>query len=392
MCRKKNILSSMVLLLVFIFFQANAMPKDKKTKSPYEFKIEKKNPATSVKSQGRTGTCWCFSTISMLESELIRMGKGEIDLSEMFVVRHTYPLKAESYVRLHGNTTFGQGAYFHDVMDQIRRYGIVPEEVYTGKNIGEKKHNHSEMGSVLKAILDAVLKRGGSRLTPRWMDAFEALLDVYLGKPPEKFTYKGKSYTPKSFVSDYLGINPDDYVEFTSYTHHPFYQKCRLEVPDNWSFNSNFYNVPIEDLEKIIEYSLKNGYTVVWGGDVSNRDFSTTKTGYGIVPKKDWEEKTRAEREKKITEPVEEKEVSQELRQKYFDNFTATDDHGMHIVGLARDQKGNRFYYTKNSHGKDRKFGGYVYLSRPYVLLYGLAIMVNKNGVPPEIREKIGLK
>ena len=381
----RTILFLLSVLLITTGFAQDK--KEKKEESPYRFTVTNEVKRTPVKNQYRTGTCWCFATISFLESELLRMGRGELNLSEMYVVRHTYPLKAESYIRLHGNATFGQGGQSHDVIDQIRRYGIVPEKVYTGMNIGEKRHNHGEMFAVLKAMLDAVLKKRGSRLTPRWMEAFQAVLDVYLGKPPKKFIYKGKEYTPKSFLTDYLKLNLDDYIELTSYTHYPFYKKCRLEVPDNWSFNENYYNVPIDDLERIVDYALKSGYSVVWDGDVSEREFST-KTGYAVVPLKSWEDKTQAEREKKITEPVKEKKITQEMREKTFDNFTTTDDHLMHIVGIAHDQKGTKFYLTKNSHGTDRKYGGYVYLSRSYFRLKTIAIMVNKNAIPEDIKQK----
>ncbi len=378
------------MILLNSNFLYSQQKKEDGDKSPYQFTIDYEIPHTPVKNQARTGTCWCFSTVSFLESELLRLGKGELNLSEMFVVRHTYPHKAESYIRLHGNATFGQGGQSHDVIDQVRRYGIVPEEIYPGMEIGEKKHNHSEMFNVLKAILDATLK--GKKLTPRWKDAFNRVLDVYLGEPPVDFVFQGKKYTPKSFAENYLRLNLDDYVELTSYQNYPFYEKCRLEVPDNWTFNDNYYNVPIDVLEKIIDHALKHGYSVVWDGDITERDFSTRKTGYAIVPEKDWEEKTEAERKEKITEPVKEKKITQEMRQLTFDNFQTTDDHLMHIVGLAHDQKGTKFYYTKNSGGVEgRKFNGYVYMSRSFVRLKTIAIMVNKNAIPRKYRKKLGL-
>lgn len=366
--------------------------EEKKDKPVYTFTIDKVVKRTPVKNQARTGTCWCFSTISFLESELLRLGKEEIDLSEMFVVRNTYPLKAQNYIRLHGNATFGQGGLSHDAINQVRRYGIVPEEFYTGLKIGEKQHNHGEMFSVLKAMLDAVLQQNGKKVTPRWLDAFDAVLDVYLGTPPEKFTYKGKTYTPKSFLNDYLQLDLDQYIEFTSLTHHPFYQQCRVEIPDNWNYNDKYYNVPLDDLEKIADYSLKHGYSFVWDGDVSERDFSSRKTGYGIVPLKDWEDKTEAEKKEKIKEPVKEKVVTQQLHQQAFNNFTTTDDHLMHVVGLAHDQNGTKFYYTKNSGGTDRKYDGYVYLSQAYFRLKIIGMMVHKDAVPPEIKTKLNIK
>ena len=365
--------------------------KDKKEKPVYQFKTVTEVKRTPVKNQYRTGTCWCFSTVSFLESELLRTGKEETDLSEMFVVRHTYPHKAINYIRLHGKANHTQGGQSHDVIDQIRRYGIVPEEVYPGMNIEEGRHNHGEMSAVIGAVADAVLKRRGKRVTPRWLEAYKAVLDVYLGTPPETFTYKGKNYTPKSFASDYLALNLDDYIELTSYTHHPFYKKCRLEIPDNWTYNDDYYNLPIDDLEKVVDHALKSGYSLVWDGDVSEKDFSSRKTGYGIVPLEDWEDKTTAQREKKITAPVKEKTVTQEMRQKTFDNLTTTDDHLMHIVGIARDQVGTKFYLTKNSGGTDRKNGGYVYMSASYFRLKTTVIMINKQALPGDIGTRLGL-
>ncbi|HDL18681.1 MAG TPA: aminopeptidase [Bacteroidetes bacterium] len=381
----------MLVILSMLPFSAFSQEDKQKEKPVYTFTIDHVVKRTPVKNQYHTGTCWSFSTVSFLESELLRLGKEEMDLSEMFVVRNTYPLKAQNYIRLHGNATFGEGALSHDAINQIRLYGIVPENVYPGLKIGEKRHNHGEMYSVLKAMLDAVLKQNGKKVTPRWLDAFDAVLDVYLGTPPKEFKYKGKTYTAKSFLSDYLQLDLDQYIEFTSLTHHPFYQKCRVEIPDNWSCNDNYFNVPLDDLEKIADYALTNGNSFVWDGDVSERNFSSRKTGYGIVPLKDWEDKTEAEKKVKITEPVAEKVVTQQLHQQAFNNFTTTDDHLMHVVGLAHDQNGNKFYYTKNSGGTDRKYDGYVYLSRAYFRLKIIGMMVHKDAVPPDIKARLNL-
>jgi len=384
---------SIIFISIFILsipLQVSAKKGKKEKKSVYQFEIITEVKRTPVKNQYWTGTCWCFSTISFLESELLRNGKEEIDLSEMYVVRHTFPRKAMDYMRMHGKANHSQGGQSHDVIDQIRRYGIVPEKVYPGMNIGEKRHNHGEMSVVLNALVEGVLKRSGKRITPRWLDAYNAVLDVYLGKPPTTFTYKEKSYTPHEFAQ-YLGLNLDDYIELTSYTHHPFYKQCRIELPDNWTYNDDYYNVPIDDLERIVDHALESGYSLVWDGDVSERDFSSREKGYAIVPEKDWEDKTEAEKKKEITAPVKEKEVTQEMRQKTFDNFTTTDDHLMHIVGLAKDQVGTKFYLTKNSGGTDRKYGGYVYMSRSYFRLKTTAIMINKHSLPEDIKTQPGL-
>jgi len=396
---KKNslfrLLLSFFLILGLMGQFTNASSKNddkKKEKTAYTFKSEVEVKRTSVKSQAKTGTCWCFATTSFVESELLRMGKADIDLSEMFTVRNAYIDKADSYVKLHGSANFGPGGQSHDVMDQFRKHGAVPEVVYPGLIPGEKQHNHGELSRVLQGILDGVLKRSwGDRVTPLWAKAFAMVLDTYLGAMPEQFEYDGKSYTPQSFLSDYMQFNPDDYVELTSYSHQPFHTRIRLEIPDNWTFNSNYYNLPIDELEEVVNHALKSGYSVCWDGDVSEKDFSTKDTGYGIVPVKEWEDKSEAERNEKATEPIAEKEVSQEMRQLTFDNFSTTDDHLMHIVGLAKDQKGTSFYLTKNSHGTDRKFAGYVYLSESYLRLKTIAIMVHKNALPAALRTKMGL-
>lgn len=389
-----------IILVVFALIPFGAMAKKKKDsvdKPVYVFKVEKEVKRTPVKNQARTGTCWCFSTISYLESEMLRIGKEETDLSEMFVVRHTYPYKADNYIRLHGKANHSQGGQSHDVVNAIRRHGIVPESVYDGKKIGQKRHNHGEMVSVLNGFVDGVLKKRGGKITPRWQEAYNAILDVYLGKSPESFEYKGKTYTPKRFAKDFMGLNLDDYIELTSYSHRPFYKKCRIELPDNWDYNSDYYNVPIGDLEKIVDFALKNGHSFVWDGDVSERFYNQRRsrndygTGYAIVPEKDWEDLSKKEKKEKITKPVKEKEITQAMRQETLDNRTTTDDHLMHVVGLAKDQKGTKYYYTKNSGGPDRVNAGYVYLSRSFFRLKTTAIFIHKDALPGEIKQKLGL-
>lgn len=383
-----------ILVVASLLLPTGGLAKKKKadeTKSPYAFKVDLQLKSTPVKDQYWTGTCWCFATISFLESEALRLGKEEVDLSEMFVVRHTYPPKAMNYIQLHGRANFEQGGQSHDVLNVVRDHGLVPEEVYSGMLIEEKRHNHGELISVLSGMLEGILKRRGRKLTPRWSEAFEAVLDVYLGKPPQEFVYKGQTYTPKSFVKEYLGIDADDYIEVTSYSHHPFYQQYRLELPDNWTYNDDYYNLPIDELEQMVDFALKAGYTVVWDGDVSEKEFSSRKTGYAVVPEIDWEDQTTAQQEAKVTEPVKEKEITQELRQKTFDNFTTTDDHLMHIVGLAHDQKGTKFYLVKNSSGTDRKNEGFIYMSRSYFRLKTTALTVHRESLPPDLKSKLEL-
>lgn len=363
----------------------------KADKPAYKFKTVSEVRHTPVKDQYHTGTCWCFATVSFLEAEALRLGRGEVDLSEMFVVRHTYPKKALNYVQMHGNAVHQQGGQAHDVIDQVRQFGIVPEEVYSGMNIGQQRHNHGEMVTVLQGMVDAVLERRGTRLTPRWLEAYESVLDTYLGKVPAEFPWREKTYTAMTFFTDFLGLDLDDYIELTSYDTHPFYGKCRLEIPDNWTYNSDYFNLPIEELESVVERALTEGYSVVWDGDVSERDFSTRETGYALVPEKDWEDQTTAEREKKPAAPLKEKEVTQEMRTRTLRDFSTTDDHLMHIVGLAQDQTGARFYRVKNSGGTDRKYDGYLYMSLPYFRLKTTALMVNRNSLSAELRSKLGL-
>jgi len=387
---KVNRLALFMAVVLALTLPAAAVAKGA-DKPVYRFLNEAEVRHTPVKDQYHTGTCWCFATVSFLEAEALRLGKGEFDLSEMFVVRHTYPKKAVNYVQMHGHAVHQQGGQAHDVIDQVRQFGIVPEEIYSGMNIGQKRHNHGEMVAVLQGIVDAVLKRQGTRLTPRWLEAYDAALDAYLGKVPVEFDWQGKSHTPKTFLSDILGLDLADYVELTSYDQHPFYEKCRLEIPDNWTYASEYYNLPIGELQAVVEEALARGYTVVWDGDVSEKDFSTRETGYALVPEKDWEDKTTAEREMKPTAPLKEKEITQELRTQTLHDFSTTDDHLMHIVGLAKDQTGARFYRVKNSGGTDRKYDGYLYMSLPYFRLKTTALMVNKNSLAPELKAKLGI-
>jgi len=361
-------------------------------------------PATSVKDQHRSGTCWSFSGLSFLESEMLRLGKAEADLSEMFIVYYTYAEKARKNVRLHGEHCFSAGGAFHDVTNMIRKYGIVPEEVYTGLNYGEEKHVHGEMDRVLKEQVDVIIENPNKKLTPVWHDAIVATLDTYLGKIPQNFTYKNKTYTPQSFARDYVGLNMDDYVEITSYTHHPFYSKFIIEIPDNWSWDE-VYNVPLNELEEIIDFSLKNGYTVAWAADVSEKGFATSNKGVAVIPAKNpqemsgaeiarWESLTDKEKEDeiyKLDKPVEEMVITQEMRQVAFDNYQTTDDHGMHIIGTAKDQNGKIYYKVKNSWGNYNKYDGYFYASKAYVNYKTMSIMVHKDGIPHPIKRKLNL-
>ena len=375
---KNFIKLTLILLLISTFTYSQ--------ETGFTFTMKKDIPCTPVKNQSATNTCWCFSGISVFESELIRMGKKPYDLSEMYIVRHTYEKKAENFARMHGSASFSGGGEYGDLINGSREVGLMPDIAYPGLNYGEIKHNHSEMDAALKGYMDAVIK--SPKLTTAWLAGVKGILDAYLGKIPENFSYEGKTYTPISFMKE-IGINPVDYVVFTSFSHHPFYKQCVLEVPDNWAAG-NFYNIPLDDFMQVIDNALINGYTVGWASDMSDKGFSM-KQGVAIIPEKNWNEMTEDETSKAFNGPHPEKVITQELRQKEFDNYTTTDDHGMHIVGLATDQAGNTFYKVKNSWGVVGKYEGFIYVSRAFIMLRTTNCMVNKNAIPVAIAKKMGI-
>lgn len=358
--------------------------------SGFKFTPLKELETTHIKNQAYTSTCWSFATISFIETELLRMGKGRFELSEMFLVRKTYPRKSERYVRLHGNMAFGASGLAGDALYVIGKHGLVPESAYNGKYAGESKHNHKEMDAVLKAALDAIIKNRGKKLSKAWPKAIEGILDAYLGKVPESFSIRDKEYTPGSFANE-LGLNPNDYIELTSYTHHPFYTKFSLEVPDNWSLNK-YLNLPIDEFMAVIDNAIENGYSLVWDGDITEQTFSQKK-GVAILPRKEWDERTQEERSQIFNMPEKEKEVTQEVRQEAFDDYTSTDDHLMHIVGTAHDQIGTKYYKAKNSWGtNDSTYGGFVFLSESYVRAKTISVMVCKEAMPFELLQKLRQK
>ena len=399
----------LILSVFSLLFAVNivvAENKDKKEAAPagYIFEDEVVLPATSVKNQHRSGTCWSFSGLSFLESEMLRLGKNEVDLSEMYIVWHTYSEKAQKHVRVHGNLNFSAGGAFHDVTNMIKEFGIVPESVYDGLNYGEDKHVHGEMDRVLKQHVDAVIENKNRKLSTVWYESIESTLNSYLGELPKKFEYAGEKYTAQSFASDYVGLDMDDYIEISSYTHHPFYAKFILEVPDNWSWDE-VYNVPVNELEEIIDYSLKNGFTVAWAADVSEKGFVSSGKGVAVMPSTSledmsdteisrWESLSEKEKESelyKLEKPVSEMKITQEMRQEAFDNYATTDDHGMHIIGIAKNQEGKTFYKVKNSWGEYNKYDGYFYASKPYVNYKTMCIMVHKDAIPKSIKDKLEL-
>jgi bleomycin hydrolase len=399
----KNNFKELIIIVIILFITIQCVQSQEKTEG-YIFKEIKRLPATSVKDQHRSGTCWSFSTLSFIESEMMRMGKKDIpDLSEMFTVRQCYSDKAERYVRMHSSLNFGGGGAFHDLMYVYKKYGFVPEEVFSGLQIGEKKHIHGEMDDILKSYTDGVIKNSNKKLSPVWHKGFDLLLDTYLGAYPEKFSYKGKEYTPRTFADQLVGINPDDYIELTSYTHHPFYSTFILEVPDNWLWGQ-LYNLPIDELMQTIDNALNSGYTVAWAADVSEPGFSYTN-GIAVVSATIQEDLSNTEQSKwetmdkkaqdeflnNLKQPGKEKVITQEMRQTDFDNYTTTDDHGMHIVGIANDQKGTKYYIVKNSWDTGNKYQGYFYASEAFVRFKTMDIMIHKDALPKEIRKKLGL-
>lgn len=400
----KNLMLSLFALCLAL--TAGAQTADTTSAEGYRFTDTKIIPTTAVKDQSRSGTCWCFSTLSFLESEILRAGGSAMHLSEMWIVRHSFMDKAEKYVRMHGTINFAEGGASHDVTEGIKAHGIVPFEVYPGLNYGTEKPDFHELSVVLKAYLDAVVKTGdksGKALSTAWKRGFDAILDEYFGPLPETFTYEGKEYTPETFAAQ-LPIDLDNYIDISSFTHHPFYTQFIIEVPDNWMWGT-VYNVPLDEMMQIIDHALEQGYTVSWGTDVSEKGFSRTKA-IGIVPEADTESMsgTEAERWGKLTDkekeaalykfdkPGKELTVTQQMRQTAFDNYETTDDHGMLIMGTATDQAGNRYYKVQNSWNVLPPYDGFWYFSRPFVAYKTTSIMVNKQALPKEIARKLGLK
>ena len=406
---KKIFALALGLLTVAGAMASDAEAKPKKQPQQAEgiqFTVVKENPITSIKNQNRAGTCWCYSSLAFIESELLRMRKEEYDFSEMFIVHNTYLDRAEKAVRTHGDVSFAQGGSFYDVIYGMEAFGLVPEEeMRPGVMYGMTLSNHNELTAVSNAVVDAIAKGKLRSLqsSPEgemlWKKSIEAIHDIYLGERPEKFVYNGVEYTPKSFYES-LGLDASDYVSLTSFTHHPFYSSFALEIPDNWRWAQS-YNLPIDELMEVFDYAIMNGYTVAWGSDVSEDGF--TREGTAILPDvtnasaeldgsdmAKWLKMTEAERKSKPM-AVEQKWVSQEERQLAYDNRETTDDHGMLIYGIAKDQKGTEYYMVKNSWGEAGAYKGLWYASKAFVRYKTMNIIVHKDAIPSEIREKLGL-
>lgn len=356
----------------------------------YEFTPVRMLERTPVQNQFKSGTCWIYSTHSFIESELMRMGKGEHNLSEMYIARAAYLERGENYVRRQGATAFGQGAENHDVFNIIKEYGLVPQSIYSGFPVGQDKPVHGEVEGVLKAMVEAIVKNPDGRLHPNWRRAYQGAVDGYFGTPPTNFVYQGKTHTPQSFYAS-LGMNADDYIPLTSFNHQPLYKPFILETGDNWS-NGMFYNLSLDELVNTVENAVRTGYGVLWATDVSEKTFSA-KNGIAINPIMAWEDMEESDRDSLWKAPHPEKYVTPEERQAGYDHLATTDDHGMHIVGLVKDQKGTDYFVVKNSWGTavNKTTGGYIYASKAYLRNKTTSVMVHKNAIPKEIRTKLGI-
>lgn len=396
---QRNIIT---LLLAVIFAHAaiaqDSIPTRNDSTNGFIFTTVKENPITCIKNQNRSSTCWSFSSLALFESELLRLNKGEYDLSEMFVVHHTMIDRAQYYVRLHGDNSFTPGGSFYDVIYCLKNYGIVPQSAMPGIMYGDTLPIHNELDAVAGAYVNAIAKGHLKKLTPIWKKGLSAIYDTYLGICPDSFNYNNTTYTPLSFAT-MLGLNMNDYISITSFTHHPFYAQFAIEIQDNWRLAES-YNVPIDELIAIIDNAVNKGYTIAWGADVSETGF--TRQGIGVMPDADkgaeltgsdmarWTGLSKEDKKKELTEkPLPEMEITQEMRQESFDNWETTDDHGMLIYGIAKDQNGKEYYMVKNSWGTNNKYKGTWYISKAFVAYKTINILLHKDAIPKAISNKL---
>jgi bleomycin hydrolase len=398
----------LVLQFAVLFFCTSIWAQEVTTNHPdskYKFEKISSLDATPVLSQGQSGTCWSFSALSFFESEILRLKKEQIVLSEMFIVRNAYHEKAVKYIRMDGKINFAEGGAFHDIPYIIKRYGIVPSDEYKGLREGEENINHSELFGIMEAFVHGVQKAAeklsrGATLSPTWKVALSSILDAYLGKVPESFNYKGKSFTPMSFA-EHLKLNMDEYVSITSFTHFPLYEQCMLEIPDNWAWGTS-YNVSLDDLVRINEHALKNGFTVAWGADVSEPGFNF-REGIAIVPEdpntiqvrgadnRNFSDAGAVRVSNAFREPVKELHITEKMRQEGYDNKATQDDHGMHITGIFKEANGTPFYLVKNSWGTGNHPQGYLFVSQNYFKYKTINIYLHKDALPKDLRKKLGL-
>jgi aminopeptidase C len=395
-------IKKMLFVAAIVLSTISVCAQDSLKVDSFKFTIQKQNKITPVKNQASSGTCWSFSGLGFFESELLRMGKPEVDLSEMFVVHHSYSDKADKYIRMNGTSNFGGGGSFYDVVYVLQNYGIVPESDMTGLNYGEEKHKHGELDALTEAYVKVIATNPNKKLSTAWKAGFDGILDAYLGQCPKEFTVDGKKYTPQSYEKS-LGLNLDDYISLTSFTHHPFYSKFIIEIPDNWRW-SDSYNIPLDELMQVFDNAIDKGYCVAWASDVSEKGF--TRKGIAVDPETKVANLPGTDQAKwlnipqkgiedsifKVTKPQPEIMVNQEIRQQGFDNFQTTDDHGMVIFGTANDQNGTKYYMVKNSWGTESKYKGIWYASETFVKHKTIDILVHKDAIPKEILKKLGIK
>jgi bleomycin hydrolase len=390
MNKKKILLLALFSAGTMVFAQDNLVNslKNNVSENPdFKFTVIKEIGNTSVKDQGSSGTCWSYSGNSFLESEMIKNGKQPVDIAEIFTARNVYHEKAKRFVLFGGAVSWGDGGELHDVINMYKKYGAVPQEVYSGLQFGQTRNNFTEMQEVIKGMLDTYVKNTSKKLSPNWLTNVDNVMDSYLGTYPKEFTYNGKKYTPQSFAKEMVGINPEDYVELTSYKDYPYYERFVAPIPDNWSHDL-MWNVPMADLTTIIDYALDKGYTVGWATDVSEPYFSY-KNGVAYVPDINLDAIDAKIKTELFKGPKPDKKITEEMRQEGLNNLTTTDDHGMHIVGLAKDQNGKEYYMVKNSWGATNDYKGYLYVSKPYIQYKSTGILLNKNGIPKNILNKL---
>ena len=384
---------------------AKKAPEKKKNDNKPVFTTIKEIPVTSMKDQNRSGTCWDYSTLSYFEAEILKATGKKYDLCESFVANKTYMERAIQVVRYHGDCQFSQGGSAEDVLSTLKNHGICPEGAmpFPGSLYGDSLNNFNEFFSLLEPYVNAIAKNKAKKISSQWKVGLQGILDAYLGQCPEKFSYEGREYTPKSFMAS-LGINLDDYVSITSYTHHPFYTAFAVEVQDNWRFPLS-YNVPMDEMMQIIDNAIEQGYTIAWGGDVSEDGFTRKGLAYAIDTKKTqqslqgsdmakWLKMTSEKKRNAIDSlgcTVPEIVPTQQLRQERFDNWELTDDHGMHIYGVAKDQNGKEYYMVKNSWGETGDYKGTWYMTKAFIAANTMDFLVNKKAIPAEIRKKLGL-
>ena len=396
-------MKKILMFALLATFAMGAQAQDKKSANKPVFTVVKEIPITSMKNQSRSGTCWNYSTLSFFEAEILKKSGKTYDLCESFIANKNYMDRAIQVVRLHGDCQFAQGGSAYDVLYCLQNYGICPEEMmpFPGKLYGDSLNNYNEFFSLLSPVVNAVAKNKASKLSTQWKESVQGILDAYLGKCPENFKYEGKQYTPKTFAAS-LGLDWNDYVSITSYTHHPFYTAFPVEVQDNWRQPAS-WNLPMDEMAEVIDNAVRQGYTVAWGGDVSEDGFTrdglallidTKSTDLAGSDMAKWLKLSASEKKNKLKElgvNVKEETPTQEKRQEEYDNWTLTDDHGMLIYGIAKDQNGREYYMVKNSWGETGDYKGIWYMSKNFIVAKTMDFMVNKNAIPAKIRKKLGI-